>query len=157
MLQSLANGQVQQELTVPNELIGCVIGRGGAKIQEIRNMSGAMIKISPSAARGGRNNEHNNDNQQSPNGGGGGEQQNNSPNSATAGEHSSSTNRIVTISGRPEAVQLAFFMIQNRISQEQQQAAAGTPTNGGGQHAALAAFNAAQTFASAFSPALIHH
>jgi len=34
------------EMVIPNELIGCIIGRGGAKINEIRNLSGAQIKIS---------------------------------------------------------------------------------------------------------------
>ncbi|KPP61660.1 hypothetical protein Z043_120219 [Scleropages formosus] len=34
-----------QELTVPNDLIGCIIGRQGSKINEIRQMSGAQIKI----------------------------------------------------------------------------------------------------------------
>ncbi|XP_035314849.1 poly(rC)-binding protein 2 isoform X9 [Cricetulus griseus] len=32
------------ELTIPNDLIGCIIGRQGAKINEIRQMSGAQIK-----------------------------------------------------------------------------------------------------------------
>jgi len=33
------------EMTIPNELIGCIIGRQGSKINEIRQMSGAQIKI----------------------------------------------------------------------------------------------------------------
>ncbi|XP_051931615.1 poly(rC)-binding protein 2 isoform X4 [Hippocampus zosterae] len=33
------------EMKIPNELIGCIIGRQGAKINEIRQMSGAQIKI----------------------------------------------------------------------------------------------------------------
>uniref|UniRef100_A0A2K6C5S8 K Homology domain-containing protein n=1 Tax=Macaca nemestrina TaxID=9545 RepID=A0A2K6C5S8_MACNE len=33
------------ELTIPNDLIGCIIGRQGAKINEIRQTSGAQIKI----------------------------------------------------------------------------------------------------------------
>ena len=36
------------QMTVPNELIGSVIGKGGSKIAEIRQMSGAMIRISRS-------------------------------------------------------------------------------------------------------------
>ena len=31
-------------MNVPNELIGSVIGKGGSKIAEIRQMSGAMIR-----------------------------------------------------------------------------------------------------------------
>ena len=34
------------KMSVPNELIGSVIGEGGRKIAEIRQMSGARIKIS---------------------------------------------------------------------------------------------------------------
>ncbi|XP_061893915.1 poly(rC)-binding protein 2-like isoform X1 [Entelurus aequoreus] len=34
-----------QEMTISNDLIGCIIGRQGAKINEIRQMSGAQIKI----------------------------------------------------------------------------------------------------------------
>ncbi|KAF3842838.1 hypothetical protein F7725_001687, partial [Dissostichus mawsoni] len=33
------------ELAIPNDLIGCIIGRQGTKINEIRQMSGAQIKI----------------------------------------------------------------------------------------------------------------
>ncbi|KAJ0023944.1 hypothetical protein NQD34_003843 [Periophthalmus magnuspinnatus] len=33
------------EMTIPNDLIGCIIGRQGAKINEIRQTSGAQIKI----------------------------------------------------------------------------------------------------------------
>uniref|UniRef100_A0A2K5LP30 K Homology domain-containing protein n=1 Tax=Cercocebus atys TaxID=9531 RepID=A0A2K5LP30_CERAT len=33
------------ELTIPNDLIGCIIGRQGAKINEIRQTFGAQIKI----------------------------------------------------------------------------------------------------------------
>ncbi|KFQ50527.1 Poly(rC)-binding protein 4, partial [Nestor notabilis] len=34
-----------QEFLIPNDLIGCIIGRHGSKISEIRQMSGAHIKI----------------------------------------------------------------------------------------------------------------
>ncbi|XP_041057496.1 poly(rC)-binding protein 3 isoform X11 [Carcharodon carcharias] len=37
------------ELTIPNDLIGCIIGRQGSKINEIRQMSGAQIKIANAA------------------------------------------------------------------------------------------------------------
>ncbi|XP_074652242.1 poly(rC)-binding protein 3-like [Tubulanus polymorphus] len=36
------------EMNIPNDLIGCIIGRGGCKINEIRQLSGATIKISNS-------------------------------------------------------------------------------------------------------------
>merc|ERR1712062_14869 len=36
------------EIFVPNDMIGCIIGKGGSKIAEIRQISGAMIRISKS-------------------------------------------------------------------------------------------------------------
>lgn len=39
-------GSQTHEMTVPNELIGCIIGKGGTKIAEIRQITGAMITIS---------------------------------------------------------------------------------------------------------------
>ncbi len=39
-------GGLVYELIIPNDLIGCIIGRGGSKINEIRQMSKAQIKIS---------------------------------------------------------------------------------------------------------------
>ncbi|XP_068610326.1 poly(rC)-binding protein 4-like isoform X2 [Brachionichthys hirsutus] len=40
-----SNCQTSQELLIPNDLIGSIIGRQGTKINEIRQMSGAQIKI----------------------------------------------------------------------------------------------------------------
>ncbi|KAF7252980.1 hypothetical protein EG68_10592 [Paragonimus skrjabini miyazakii] len=39
-------GQHKSEMFLPNDLIGCIIGRGGNKINEIRQTSQANIKIS---------------------------------------------------------------------------------------------------------------
>lgn len=36
------------EMSIPNDMIGCIIGKGGSKIAEIRKLSGAMIRISKS-------------------------------------------------------------------------------------------------------------
>jgi len=36
------------EMSIANEMIGCIIGKGGSKIAEIRQLSGAMIRISKS-------------------------------------------------------------------------------------------------------------
>ncbi|XP_055083270.1 poly(rC)-binding protein 3 [Periophthalmus magnuspinnatus] len=38
-----------QELSIPNDFIGCIIGRQGSKINEIRQASGAHIKIASAA------------------------------------------------------------------------------------------------------------
>uniref|UniRef100_A0A2K5DC75 K Homology domain-containing protein n=1 Tax=Aotus nancymaae TaxID=37293 RepID=A0A2K5DC75_AOTNA len=40
-----ASTQITHELTIPNNLIGCIIRRQGTNINEIRQMSGAQIKI----------------------------------------------------------------------------------------------------------------
>ncbi|KAI9032502.1 hypothetical protein CLU79DRAFT_830356 [Phycomyces nitens] len=40
----VASSQAQQIL-IPNEMVGCIIGKGGSKINEIRQMSGSHIKI----------------------------------------------------------------------------------------------------------------
>ncbi|XP_056278525.1 poly(rC)-binding protein 4 isoform X1 [Pseudoliparis swirei] len=40
-----SNTQTSQELLIPNDLIGSIIGRQGSKINEIRQVSGAQIKI----------------------------------------------------------------------------------------------------------------
>ncbi len=36
------------EMSIANDMIGCIIGKGGSKIAEIRQISGAMIRISKS-------------------------------------------------------------------------------------------------------------
>lgn len=76
--QTQTNRQ-QHEMTVPNDLIGCIIGKGGTKIAEIRQISGAMIRISNCEEREGGN-----------------------------------TDRTITISGNPEAVALAQYLINMR-------------------------------------------
>lgn len=43
---SIASMIHSKQLSVPNDLVGCVIGKGGQKINEIRHVSGATIKIS---------------------------------------------------------------------------------------------------------------
>ncbi|XP_066248523.1 poly(rC)-binding protein 3 isoform X6 [Euwallacea similis] len=75
--------QQTTEMTVPNELIGCVIGKGGTKIAEIRQISGAMIRISNCDDR-----------------------------------ETGSSDRTITISGAPDAVALAQYLINMRISME---------------------------------------
>ncbi|CRK96036.1 CLUMA_CG009473, isoform A, partial [Clunio marinus] len=70
----------QHEMTVPNDLIGCIIGKGGTKIAEIRQISGAMIRISNCEEREGGN-----------------------------------TDRTITISGNPDAVALAQYLINMSV------------------------------------------
>ncbi|XP_039290019.1 poly(rC)-binding protein 3 isoform X6 [Nilaparvata lugens] len=75
--------QQTHEMTVPNDLIGCIIGKGGTKIAEIRQISGAMIRISNCEERDGN-----------------------------------ATDRTITITGTPDSVALAQYLINMRISME---------------------------------------
>lgn len=74
------NPQQASEMTIPNDLIGCIIGRGGQKINEIRQLSGATIKI--------------------------------------ANAEEGSSDRKVTITGTPETISLAQYLINTRITTE---------------------------------------
>ncbi|XP_013394085.1 poly(rC)-binding protein 2 isoform X4 [Lingula anatina] len=74
------NNQQTHEMNIPNDLIGCIIGRGGQKINEIRQLSGAIIKIS--------------------------------------NVEEGSADRKVTITGTPETINMAQYLINTRISTE---------------------------------------
>ncbi|KAF9297916.1 hypothetical protein BGZ74_009598 [Mortierella antarctica] len=50
-------GTQAQQIFIPNDLVGSVIGKGGSKINEIRQMSGSHIKISEPPAHGSTSNE----------------------------------------------------------------------------------------------------
>ncbi|KAL7734290.1 hypothetical protein ACLKA6_010631 [Drosophila palustris] len=102
--------QQQHEMTVSNDLIGCIIGKGGTKIAEIRQISGAMIRISNCEEREGGN-----------------------------------TDRTITISGNPDSVALAQYLINmsvelQKANLQDQAAQNGTAaiTAGGGAAAATA-------------------
>jgi heterogeneous nuclear rnp K-like protein 2 len=41
----LAGQPLTQQIFIPNDMVGAIIGKGGAKINEIRSLSGAVIKI----------------------------------------------------------------------------------------------------------------
>jgi len=98
--QTQQNNQVQQEMTVPNELIGCVIGKGGTKIAEIRQISGAMIRISNSEEL-----------------------------------REGCTDRVITITGNPDSVALAQYLINmsvelQKANLESQNKEGGSPNGG---------------------------
>lgn len=45
-VQGLVPGQpLTQQIFIPNDMVGAIIGKGGAKINEIRQLSGSVIKI----------------------------------------------------------------------------------------------------------------
>lgn len=45
-VQGLVPGQpLTQQIYIPNDMVGAIIGKGGAKINEIRQLSGSVIKI----------------------------------------------------------------------------------------------------------------
>ena len=41
-------GQMTQQIFIPNDMVGAIIGKGGAKINEIRQMSGSHMYVTPS-------------------------------------------------------------------------------------------------------------
>ncbi|XP_017013394.2 poly(rC)-binding protein 3 isoform X3 [Drosophila takahashii] len=112
--------QQQHEMTVSNDLIGCIIGKGGTKIAEIRQISGAMIRISNCEEREGGN-----------------------------------TDRTITISGNPDSVALAQYLIN--MSVELQKAnlleQAQAQQNGGAAAAPGAAAAGVAAVAGAAAPA----
>lgn len=45
-IQGMSAGQpLTQQIFIPNDMVGAIIGKGGAKINEIRQLSGSVIKI----------------------------------------------------------------------------------------------------------------
>ena len=41
----MAGAPLTQQIFIPNDMVGAIIGKGGAKINEIRQLSGSVIKI----------------------------------------------------------------------------------------------------------------
>ncbi|CAH0559718.1 unnamed protein product [Brassicogethes aeneus] len=107
--------QQTHEMTVPNELIGCIIGKGGTKIAEIRQISGAMIRISNCDDR-----------------------------------ESGVTDRTITISGNPDAVALAQYLINMSVElQKANLEAQNSPGTGGSSSGQSSSATAASPLASA--------
>ncbi|KMZ01121.1 uncharacterized protein Dsimw501_GD17651, isoform H [Drosophila simulans] len=119
--------QQQHEMTVSNDLIGCIIGKGGTKIAEIRQISGAMIRISNCEEREGGN-----------------------------------TDRTITISGNPDSVALAQYLINmsvelqkaNLLEQAQAQQNGGAAAAPGAAAAGVAAVAGAAAPTSATNGAI---
>ena len=73
-----------QQIYIPNDLVGCIIGKGGSKINEIRHMSASQIKImEPGASAPGMN-------------------------GAPGG---SENERLVIITGQPQNIQMAVQLL----------------------------------------------
>lgn len=45
MATMLPGQPLTQQIFIPNDMVGAIIGKGGAKINEIRQLSGSVIKI----------------------------------------------------------------------------------------------------------------
>jgi heterogeneous nuclear rnp K-like protein len=45
MQAGMPGGPITQQIFIPNDMVGAIIGKGGQKINEIRQMSGSVIKI----------------------------------------------------------------------------------------------------------------
>lgn len=71
-----------QQIYIPNDLVGCIIGKGGSKINEIRHMSASQIKImEPGAVGVGMNGQ------------------------------GSENERLVVITGQPANIQMAVSLL----------------------------------------------
>ncbi|KAG6334771.1 hypothetical protein ID866_4323 [Astraeus odoratus] len=80
-----------QQIYIPNDLVGCIIGKGGSKINEIRHLSASQIKImEPGTSLNG------------------------APSSGSEGE------RLVVITGQPANIQMAVQLLYHRLEQEKQ-------------------------------------
>jgi len=95
-----------QQIYIPNDLVGCIIGKGGAKINEIRHMSASQIKImEPGAVGVGMNGAP------APAGGEG--------------------ERLVVITGQPANIQMAVQLLYHRLEQEKQKQLRAQQSQGG--------------------------
>ena len=75
-----------QQIYIPNDLVGCIIGKGGSKINEIRHMSASQIKIMEPGALGV------------------------GPNGTPAPAHQEGE-RLVVITGQPANIQMAVQLL----------------------------------------------
>ncbi|GAA5869467.1 hypothetical protein JCM16303_000481 [Sporobolomyces ruberrimus] len=80
-------GAQTQQIFIPNELVGSIIGKAGAKINEVRQASQCQIKI-------------------------------NEPGEAAPG--GSPLERLVTITGQPNGIQIAVRLLYQRLETEKQ-------------------------------------
>ncbi|KAI9020456.1 KH domain RNA-binding protein [Hyaloraphidium curvatum] len=71
-----------QQIFIPNDMVGAIIGKGGSKINEIRQQSGCQIKIADS--------------------------------------QDNAAERLVTITGSNDAVQMALYLLYSRMEAEKQ-------------------------------------
>ncbi|KAK0451121.1 related to PBP2-PAB1 binding protein [Armillaria ostoyae] len=84
-----------QQIYIPNDFVGCIIGKGGSKINEIRHMSASQIKImEPGAVGVGPG----------------------IPAASPGGEGE----RLVVITGQPSNIQMAVQLLYHRLEQEKQ-------------------------------------
>ncbi|KIJ26439.1 hypothetical protein M422DRAFT_232799 [Sphaerobolus stellatus SS14] len=90
-----------QQIYIPNDLVGCIIGKGGSKINEIRHMSASQIKImEPGAVGVGMNGQ------------------------------GSENERLVVITGQPANIQMAVGLLYHRLEQEKQKQMLHVQNNG---------------------------
>lgn len=96
-LSATPGQSLTQYIYIPNEMVGAIIGKGGTKINEIRQSSGSVIRVNePSEV----------------------DQQAGSSGSKIVPGGLNSTERMVTITGTPEQNQMALYLLYQRIESE---------------------------------------
>ncbi|ORY30988.1 hypothetical protein BCR39DRAFT_527517 [Naematelia encephala] len=88
-------GAQTQQIFIPNSLVGAIIGKGGAKINEIRNQSQCQIRVTEPGTP------------------------------VQPGGVANPEERLVTITGQPANINMAVQMLYARLEAEKQKAASG--------------------------------
>jgi heterogeneous nuclear rnp K-like protein len=91
-------GQMTQQIFIPNDMVGAIIGKGGAKINEIRQMSGSHMYVPPKYL--------------------GFVQCANGWCSKINEPAENSNERLVTITGTQECNQMALYLLYQRLETE---------------------------------------
>ncbi|KAJ1553905.1 hypothetical protein HK405_006574, partial [Cladochytrium tenue] len=122
--------QVQEQVLVPNSMVGALIGRGGTRINEIRQTSGCLIRISlPSAAASTAVDPSTSSAPPPPLSGNLAAQETDGssdlaevPVAAGSGGGAGTDGRLVTITGSPRSTRFALQLLQERLGGEMDRA-----------------------------------
>jgi len=98
-----------QEISIPEDLVGCIIGKGGQRIAEIRRQSGARILIDKAP-------DHNTNGSSESLGGDASATDDGSHNQA--GRNRNEGERLFTITGTSDAIERALYLLYAQLDAE---------------------------------------